>query len=646
LEALEDRTLPAVSVPQLFVADIYVTELGRGGSDTEIAASASELLPGFTGTDVAKQILSTRSFQAAEIRQLYATFAGIDPGSDAVSFWLDLLTQPGNTMDTVRIDFLGSDIYYNRVGGTNAAYVSALFADVWNKPVDAALLNQFVSELNSGTPRKEVAAAFVTDLRGYQAQVAADYDKVLDRPPSPISLSFFASFRQNGGANEQILAQLHGSSELMKHMQFFLNPPGSHVPFSDSNIAAATFRAQLKSQIANQQMAEMKAVMAAQKAQQDAANAATDEMDAAQQVQNAITNSMGPAEQTPNDATDTQEDAPDAATDAQKDYVDASGKDSDALHQVGIAKQEESSAEPSSTTMQAVDDAVAAEAAASMSATKAQADAKKAQMGASAAQNCGMSTDLRSYLMCLDSTAAGAATDAGNAKSLADQLADDAADAAFPEPSPPDDSANDVDTVSPNMSARDLAHAAMNAMQMAPQYSAGSQAALFIDEATAEAQAAQTAAGFSAAFANDADMDRNTVGQKDMEAHSAATGTKNAVGKALSELTQLENFSFFSDPSGFFTLLNNFFTDYNTAVTQEGLALQADNDAQAYLQTNPRNVSLDKQNADTQLLSAQGALMQTKMDITLAAQAAAANPGNNHEGDDKKGDREGGNHVG
>jgi hypothetical protein len=38
--------------------------------------------------------------------------------------------------------------------------------------------------------------------------------------------------------------------------------------------------------------------------------------------------------------------------------------------------------------------------------------------------------------------------------------------------------------------------------------------------------------------------------------------------------------------------------------------------------------------------------MQTKMDITLAAQAAAANPGNNHEGDDKKGDREGGNHVG
>ncbi len=115
LEVLEDRTLPAVSIPQLFVADVYVTEFGRSASTSEIVGNANELLPGFTATDVASLILSSPSFQTAEIRQLYVKFAGFDPGSGGVSFWLDLLTQPGNTMDTVRVNFLSSDVYFNRV---------------------------------------------------------------------------------------------------------------------------------------------------------------------------------------------------------------------------------------------------------------------------------------------------------------------------------------------------------------------------------------------------------------------------------------------------------------------------------------------------------------------------------------------------
>src|SRR5439155_12405618 len=184
------------SVSQLYVADVYNPEFGRSGGDSEIAIGAGELLPGFTGTDVANLVLSTSGFQAVEIRQLYLRFAGVNPGSDAISFWLDLLTQPGNTMDTVRADFLSSDIYYNRVGETNTAFVSALFGDVWSQPVNPAILNQFVTALNNGTPRTAVATAFVTDPRGYQAQIVADFDKVLDHDPDAANLNFFTGFRQ------------------------------------------------------------------------------------------------------------------------------------------------------------------------------------------------------------------------------------------------------------------------------------------------------------------------------------------------------------------------------------------------------------------------------------------------------------------
>ena len=41
LEVLEDRTLPAVSIPQLFVADVYVTEFGRSAGASEIVGNAN-----------------------------------------------------------------------------------------------------------------------------------------------------------------------------------------------------------------------------------------------------------------------------------------------------------------------------------------------------------------------------------------------------------------------------------------------------------------------------------------------------------------------------------------------------------------------------------------------------------------------------
>jgi hypothetical protein len=398
------------------------------------------------------------------------------------------------------------------------------------------------------------------------------------------------------------------------------------------------------------QAAEMNAVKAAKQAQQDAKNAAADEMDAAQQVQNALTNSMGPPEQTPNDSND-QEDALDAARDAQQDATDAAVQHADAVQQVQNAQAAFDSAEPTSVTMKALSDAKAAEAAAKMSADKAQADADKANMAANAAQSCGTSTDLPSYLMCLDMMAGDAATDAVQAKAQADILAEAAADDALPEPSPQNDSdnANDVDTVLPQMNAQDIAKAAMSAVQSppVPHYSAGSQAALFIDQAMVEARAAKSAADFCAAFANDADMDRNAVGDQVMAAHNAAMATHTAVENALVELTQIETFDFFSDPLGFVDLFNRFFMDYNTAVTQEAMAIKADtgpNGAQAKLS----RVSSDKTNADTQRSNAETHKNNTNTDIMLAAQAAltAANMNPNHEGDNHSGDRPGGNHVG
>jgi hypothetical protein len=631
LEALEDRTAPAtgpaVSVPQLFVADVYFTELAQSATAAQIAKYSSELLPGFTSTDVANQILSTPDFQAVEIRQLYARLAGFDPGSGGVSFWLDLLTRPGNTMDTVRIDFLSSDIYFNRVGGTNTGFVSALFGDVWNKPIDPALLNQYVNALNNGATRNSVATAFVTDPKGYQAQIIADFDKVLDHDPDATNINFFISFRQKGGTNEQILAQLHGSSELLKHLQFFQ----SHTISTDPDNAAAIFRSRLRDQIGAQSRAEMMAKAAAAQAQQDATNAAGDEMDAAHQVD--------VAKAAFNDPTTANA----AAALAQSKANDASTvQDSDAKAQVIIAQTALGSAEPTPITVQAVADAQAAEAAATASAVQAQKDADAAKMAAKAAK----SANLQDFLNGLVTTANGAAGDADAAKTSADHLVD-----GFAGPPTVVGAAQDA---SDAQTAAQAASDAINHANGGHAYPDGSQAAQLIDAARSAVQAAQGFASACAGFAHDADTDRNTIGMKAQDAHMAASMTATAVTAALSAFDDLQHMNFIFDPIGFFMTLDRFFTNFDLAVAENAVALQDASDAQGLL-NNPhndpafaRNVQSDANKAAGQLGLAQQAQTQATNDIAAAKAANdAANQGgtgtgDDHNGDDNDGKRPGG----
>jgi hypothetical protein len=631
LEALEDRTAPAtgpvVSVPQLFVADVYFTELAQSATAAQIAKYSSELLPGFATTDVAGQILSTPDFQAIEIRQLYARLAGFDPGSGGVSFWLDLLTRPGNTMDTVRVDFLSSDIYFNRVGGANTAFVSALFGDVWNKPIDPALLNQYVSALNNGGTRSSVATAFVTDPKGYQAQIIADFDKVLDHDPDATNINFFISFRQKGGTNEQILAQLHGSSELLKHLQFFQ----SHTISTDPDNAAATFRSRLRDQIGAQSRAEATATAAAAQAQQDATVAAGDEMDAAKQIDRAKA------------AFDDPTTANTAARKAQSDADDAStGQDSDAKAQVIIAQTALASAEPTPVTVQAVADAQAAEAAAAASAVQAQKDADAAKMAAMAAK----SQNLQDFLNGLVTTANGAADDADAAKTSADRLVDGFA-------GPP----KVVGALQDAADAQAAAQAASDAVSHANgghTYPDGSQAAQLIDAARSAAQGAQGFSSACAGFAQDADMDRNTIGMKAQDAHNAASMTATAVTAALDAFNQLQQLSFIINPFDFFMALDRFFTNFDLAVAENAVALQDASDAQGLL-NNPhndpaftRNVQSDSNKGAGQLGLALQAQTQAANDIAAAKAANdAANKGgtgtgDDHNGDDNDGKRPGG----
>ena len=134
--------------------------------------------------------------------------------------------------------------------------------------------------------------------------------------------------------------------------------------------------------------------------------------------------------------------------------------------------------------------------------------------------------------------------------------------------------------------------------------------------------------------------------------------SNSAVAKALKALDDLQHFNFFNGFDLFFISLNDFFTSFNDAVTQEALAVQANGDAQNVLnnpQNDPlfvRNVLSDRNKAGGQMGLAQVAQTQANGDIAAAKAANdAANKGDtgtgdNHDGDDNDDKRPGGGNHG
>lgn len=69
---------------------------------------------------------------AFTVRGWYERFLGRQPDANAV-VWIQALRQ-GQDPNTVLSSILGSDEYYNRTGGSPAAFVRGLYRDLVNRP--------------------------------------------------------------------------------------------------------------------------------------------------------------------------------------------------------------------------------------------------------------------------------------------------------------------------------------------------------------------------------------------------------------------------------------------------------------------------------------------------------------------------------
>jgi streptogramin lyase len=199
---------------QSFVIRVYQDLLQRPPDGTGFSLFTGVLDQGTaTRTQVAQDIENSPEYQTLEVSNLYQSVLRRAVDASGLNTWVNYLAQ-GGSAEQLKAQLLGSDEYFSRFGGSsNSGYLSALYQDVLQRPLDPAGAAARGGAFNEGATRTDVAAAVLESLESDTNETESMYQQFLHRAADPGGLQAFVNSLQQGQTNEALIAFMIGSDE-------------------------------------------------------------------------------------------------------------------------------------------------------------------------------------------------------------------------------------------------------------------------------------------------------------------------------------------------------------------------------------------------------------------------------------------------
>jgi uncharacterized delta-60 repeat protein len=217
---------PAGRVPAddnlTLVTELYKDFLGRtpdpGGLNNLLAPLGPARLAALA--DLALAFVASPEYRGRVVAGYYTTFLGRTAGAGEVAGWVAEL-QRGVTPEQVLGLIVGSDEYFQKAGGTNAAWLDRLYRDVLGRDRDSGSQG-FLDALNSGqATRVQVALGVLASAEYGTRLVTQVYQTYLGRQPGDNEIAPRLEFLGQPGRpgqpapSEQFLASVLGSPEYL-----------------------------------------------------------------------------------------------------------------------------------------------------------------------------------------------------------------------------------------------------------------------------------------------------------------------------------------------------------------------------------------------------------------------------------------------
>ena len=197
---------------QRFVNRLYMDILGRPADPAGLQAFSNQIDSGTPRSSVASALVNSQEARMNAVTEAFQRFLGRNPDSTGLNGFTTFLNN-GGTLQQLAANIVGSQEYFQKNGGTNSSFLAAAYQSLLGRPIDAAGLAAFNSQLQSGTSRYSVALQIATSQEASMRTVNALYNRYLLRNADPTGLNGFTSFLQRGGRVEDVAIALASSQE-------------------------------------------------------------------------------------------------------------------------------------------------------------------------------------------------------------------------------------------------------------------------------------------------------------------------------------------------------------------------------------------------------------------------------------------------
>jgi hypothetical protein len=203
---------------QAYVASAYQDLFGAAGTSTTVVAGvsladwATKLDTGTPRSTFAAAIVHSAEYYGSVVDGIYQKYLGRSPDATGRTYWVGQLQQ-GMTDEQLEAAFAGAAEYYQHAGGSDAAWVGAMYVDILGRAADATGLAFWTSQLAHGANRADVALGFAVSLERENQRVEDDYFNDLGRTADDVGLAFWVNAFEHGTRNEDVIAGLLASDE-------------------------------------------------------------------------------------------------------------------------------------------------------------------------------------------------------------------------------------------------------------------------------------------------------------------------------------------------------------------------------------------------------------------------------------------------
>jgi hypothetical protein len=208
-----DITETSVTPNERFVQQAYLDILGRPVDPSGLSNWTGFLSLGGTRAGVAHGLLASVEYRAHVIDGFYQKYLNRAADRDGLNNFV-LFLGAGGSQEQVQAVILGSPEYSQvHNAASNDAFLSQLYQDVLNRPIDANGRLTFLQALAAGVSRADVAATLLASTEYKTNLVQGYYQTFLGRPADSFGLNAYVSALQHGTRDEDVIQIFVASDE-------------------------------------------------------------------------------------------------------------------------------------------------------------------------------------------------------------------------------------------------------------------------------------------------------------------------------------------------------------------------------------------------------------------------------------------------